>query len=94
MRHCIVAVFTACVLSAQADVVAFKDAAKIKSWDAWNDHKKPSPPKERPCVTWAKLNKLDPGLNEIGRLAVRGAKDIKSSKWSVGCETMDRDYAD
>ena len=82
-----------CVLPAQADVVAFKDAAKIKSWDAWNDHKKPAPPKERPCVTWAKLNKLDPGLKEIGRLAVRGAKDIKSSKWSVGCETMDRDYA-
>ncbi len=76
-----------------AEVVSFKDAAKIKSWDAWNYHKKPAPPKERPCVTWAKLNKLDPGLKQIGRLAVRGAKDIKSSKWSVGCETMDRDYA-
>ena len=69
---------------AMAEVVSFKDAAKIKSWDAWNDHKKPVPPKERPCVTWAKLNKLDPGLKEIGRLAVRGAKDIRSSKWSVG----------
>ena len=78
---------------AMAEVVSFKDAAKIKSWDAWNDHKKPAPPKERPCVTWAKLNKLGPGLKQIGRLAVRGAKDIKSSKWSVGCETMDRDYA-
>ncbi|MBR3222962.1 MAG: hypothetical protein IKF72_12135 [Kiritimatiellae bacterium] len=93
MRSCIVAVLAACVLPAQADVVPFKDAAKIKSWDAWNDHKKSAPPKERPCVTWAKLNRLDPGLREIGRLAVRGAKDIKSSKWSVGCETMDRDYA-
>ena len=94
MRNYIVAAFAVCALSVQADVVSFKDAAKIKSWDAWNDHKKPAPPKERPCVTWAKLNKLDPGLKEIGRLAVRGAKDIKSSKWSVGCETMDRDYAD
>ena len=75
-------------------VVSFKDASKIKSWDAWNDHKKVEAPKEKPCVTWKKLNKLDPGLKEIGRLAVRGAKDIKSSKWSVGCETMDRDYAD
>ena len=45
-------------------------------------------------MTWKKLNTLDPGLKEIGRLAVRDAKDIKSSKWSVGCETMDRDYAD
>ena len=81
-------------IAAAAEVVSFKDAAKIKSWDAWNDHKKPEPPKEKPCVTWKKLNSLDPGLKEIGRLAVRGAKDIKSSKWSVGCETMDRDYAD
>ena len=80
--------------AAQTDVVAFKDASKIKSWDAWDDHKNPEPPKEKPCVTWKKLNTLDPGLKEIGRLAVRDAKDIKSSKWSVGCETMDRDYAD
>ena len=77
-----------------AEVVSFKDAAKIKSWDAWDDHKKPEPPKEKPCVTWKKLNGLDVGLKEIGRLAVRDAKDIKSSKWSVGCETMDRDYSD
>ena len=83
-----------CAVSARCDPVAFKDAAKIKSWDAWDDHKKPEPPKEKPCVTWKKLNTLDPGLKEIGRLAVRDAKDIKSSKWSVGCETMDRDYAD
>ena len=44
---------------ALAQVVSFKDAAKIKSWDAWNDHKKPSGWKEKRCVTWAKLNKLD-----------------------------------
>ena len=76
------------------EIVAFKDAAKIKSWDAWNDHKGKSAWKEKPCITWNKLNQLDPGLKEIGRLAVRDAKDIKSSKWSIGCETLDRDYAD
>ena len=87
-------VAASCALAANGAPVAFKDAAKIKSWDAWDDHKTPEPPKEKPCVTWKKLNTLDPGLKEIGRLAVRDAKEIKSSKWSVGCETMDRDYAD
>jgi hypothetical protein len=74
--------------------VAFKDAAKIKSWDAWNDHKGPQVWKERPCVTWQKLNATDPGLKRVGTLKTRTAKEIKSSRWSVGCETLDRDYAD
>lgn len=80
-----------------ANIVSFKDADKIKSWDAWDDHKAKSVITEihdkRECVTWKKLNKLDPGLKEIGRLARRESKDIKGSKWSIGCETMDRDYA-
>jgi len=45
-------------------------------------------------VTWERLNTLDPGLKQIGRLAVCDAKDLKSSPWSIGCETLDRDYAD
>ena len=79
---------------AQAEVVAFKDAATIKSWDAWNDHKQSVQAKECRSVTWERLNELEPGFKEIGRLAVRDAKDIKASKWSIGCETLDRDYAD
>ena len=81
-------------------IVAFKDAAKIKSWDAWHDHERKDAGKsvldrEKPCVTWKRLNKLDvAGLREIGRLATRTSAEVKSSKWSVGCETMDRDYAD
>ena len=75
-------------------VVSFKDAAKIKSWDAWSDHVKKAPPRERRCVTLERLMQLDPGMKELGRLPVRDAKDIRSSKWSIGCETLDRDYAD
>ena len=41
----------ACI-ACDAQVVAFKDAGKIKSWDAWDDHKGPPVKKEMPCVTW------------------------------------------
>ena len=44
-------VAASCALVANGAPVAFKDAAKIKSWDAWDDHKTPEPPKEKPCVT-------------------------------------------
>ena len=57
-----------------AQVVSFKDAAKIKSWDAWNDHKKQPVRKVRRCVTWEKLNKLDPGL-KVSRHSSENAKE-------------------
>ena len=84
---------------AAAGAVSFKDAGKIKSWDAWDDHKAQAVvtnllQREKPCVTWRRLNELDFGLKEIGRLATRTSFEIGGSKWSVGCETMDRDYAD
>ena len=34
-------------------VVSFKDAATIKSWDAWNEHKPSAQPKERRSVNAA-----------------------------------------
>lgn len=78
-----------------AAITSFKDAAKIKSWDAWDDHKKqPEGWVEKRCVTWEKLKSLNPGLQEIGKLPIRSAKEIKSSNWSIGCETLDRDYGD
>ena len=84
--------------SAVLAVVSFKDAAKIKSWDAWHDHQAKAAvtnvlQKERKSVTWKRLNKVDPGLTEIGRLQTRTSDQVKSSNWSVGCETLDRDYA-
>ena len=80
-------------------VVSFKDAAKIKSWDAWSDHLKKKTPKsifekEKPSVTWKMVCLLESGLEPAGVLETRLASDIKGSKWSIGCETMDRDYAD
>lgn len=44
-------------------------------------------------ITWEKLSASGPELRQIGLLAVRHANDIKSSPWSVGCETLDRDFA-
>ena len=87
------------VALAATSVVSFKDAGKIKSWDAWGDHIAQAAitnvlQKEKRCVTWERLNKVDPGLREIGRLQTRTSDQVRSSKWSVGCETMDRDYAD
>ena len=80
--------------SSTPGIVAFKDADKLKGYDAWNDHKGPQKKKLRRCVTWEKLQKLDCGLEPFGELETRPASDIKGSKWSIGCETMDRDYAD
>ena len=77
----------AMALPTVAEVVAFRDAAKIKSHETFH-------PLTDRSVTWEQFNKLDPGLKQIGRLAVCEAKDIKSSKWSIGCETLDRDYGD
>ena len=79
------------------EVVSFKDAAKIKSWDAWDDNglmPTKSVFRERRCVTRENLLKMDAGLPDAGRLATRPAQAITSSWWSVGCETLDRDYAD
>ncbi len=44
--------------------------------------------------TLAQLPPPPEGLREIGQLLTRDAKDIVSSTWSIGGETMDRDYTD
>ena len=44
-------------------------------------------------ITWEKFKASGPELKQIGWLAVRHARDIESSSWSVGCETLDRDQA-
>ncbi len=44
-------------------------------------------------ITWQKFNDVSPGLTQIGVLKTKPSKEITSSLWSVGCETLDRDYA-
>ena len=36
---------------------------------------------------------LDPGLERIGTLVPRSADAVNSSNWTLGCETLDRDFA-
>lgn len=45
-------------------------------------------------ITWEKFKKSGPDLKQIGQIETKHSKDIESSPWSVGCETLDRDYAD
>lgn len=37
---------------------------------------------------------IDPGLARIGTIRPRGANEISGSNWTLGCETLDRDFAD
>ena len=76
--------FPAAIAAAMVAAIAAQGAEK------WPE----TPPPTGKSVTWERLNKIDPGLKGIGRLAVCDAKDLKSSPWSIGCETLDRDYAD
>jgi hypothetical protein len=43
--------------------------------------------------SWDVFQYSGPGLNQIGWLDIRHSDEITSSSWSVGCETLDRDYA-
>ncbi len=37
---------------------------------------------------------LEPGLRRIGTIRPRRADEIAGSNWTLGCETLDRDFAD
>lgn len=45
------------------------------------------------CVPWEELNAAPPPLKLIGHLPTRDSTAISSSRWSLGCETMDRHFA-
>lgn len=44
--------------------------------------------------SWEEFKYSGPGLKQTGWLDAKHSKEITSSAWSVGCETLDRDYAD
>ncbi len=50
-------------------------------------------PKDKSSI-WEKFKSSGPELKHVGWLVTKHSKDIDSSPWSVGCETLDRDYAD
>ena len=37
---------------------------------------------------------LDPGMKRIGTLTPKSVNEIGSSRWTLGCETIDREYSD
>jgi len=45
-------------------------------------------------ITWEKFKSSGPDLKQIGWLETKHSKDIVASPWSVGCETLDRNYGD
>lgn len=44
-------------------------------------------------ITWQKFNDVGPRLKQLGKLTTESSNEIASSMWSIGCETLDRDYA-
>ena len=42
--------------------------------------------------SWEEFQRHGPPLLSLGHIRTRSASEIKNSSWSVGCETLDRDY--
>ena len=69
VRAALCALFAAnCALVANGAPVAFKDAAKIKSWDASDNRNLAEPRPEGRSVTWERLNRVREGRVRQGKL--------------------------
>lgn len=44
-------------------------------------------------IMWEQFNLANTGLKNIGLVTTRPANEVKQSNWSIGCETLDRDFA-
>ena len=74
-------------------VSAFAALACAASLAAGNDQH-PDLIGYRRCIPFEGFLRTDPGLRKIGLFRTRESSEIKSSKWSVGCECLDRDFGD
>lgn len=45
-------------------------------------------------VTWQKMHMTGPELELIGTLPAQIPREQRTSNWSIGCETLDREYAE
>lgn len=45
-------------------------------------------------VTWKKMHMSGPALEQVGVLPTRSSQELGVSNWSIGCETLDREYAE
>ena len=48
----------------------------------------------RRCIPMEGFLRTDPGIRQIGLFRTRESSEIASSRWSVGCECLDREFAD
>lgn len=84
-------------LPAVAKVTTFAEAQRTAkgSEDDWNGLAKTKKTHEFRSVVRENLAAMRfPGLKEVGKLVPRNSKNVSGSLFSVGCETLDRDYAD
>lgn len=44
-------------------------------------------------LTWDRFNQVSPDLSCIGRIKTLPTDQLKSDNWSIGCECLDRNYA-
>lgn len=45
-------------------------------------------------LTWKKLRMVSPELEQIGAVSTAASRELSNPAWSVGCETLDREYAE
>lgn len=51
-------------------------------------------PAQHWSLTWKKMQAVSPGLEQIGSLSAASSRELANPRWSVGCECLDREYAD
>lgn len=45
-------------------------------------------------LTWKQMQSVSPELELVGRIETRSSRELANPRWSVGCECLDREYAD